>query len=168
MALNGSTTGGSLAKVPDTFSFTGNEDKWKRWKQKFDIYAETSGISEKTETKKIYALLNLLADDGLDIFETFNIKPTDDGITLKNVLDKFDLYCTPRKNEVFERHKFFTRIQGERESVDTFVTNLKTLARTCDFGDQNEKLIRDKLVLNGNSPTLQEKLLREENLTLKK
>jgi hypothetical protein len=30
----------------EKFSFTGNEDKWRRQKQQFDIIAQTSGITE--------------------------------------------------------------------------------------------------------------------------
>ena len=104
-------------RVPEAFLFTGNEGNWNRWKTKFHIYLQSSGKAEKTDEHKIYTLLNLLGDDGLDIWETFDMTATES--TLEAVLEKFSTYCNPRKNEVFDRFCFFERVQGEQESIDT-------------------------------------------------
>ncbi|GBM94531.1 hypothetical protein AVEN_193015-1 [Araneus ventricosus] len=80
----------------------------------------------------------------------------------------FTNYCIPRRNVVFERFKFFSCSQQEGQQVDNYLTELKTLASTCDFGDQEEGLIRDRVVLGIRDMSLQERLLRESDLTLKK
>ncbi|KAJ1204824.1 hypothetical protein NDU88_000262 [Pleurodeles waltl] len=46
-----------------------------------------------------------------------------------------------------------------KQSVSNFVAALRTLARTCDFGDITDSLIRDQLVRCNNSKHVQEKLL---------
>ena len=45
------------------------------------------------------------------------------------VLKKFDDYCRPRKNTLFERFKFWNWSQQEGETVDQFVTELKRMIK---------------------------------------
>ncbi|GBN79630.1 hypothetical protein AVEN_125813-1 [Araneus ventricosus] len=52
-------------------------------------------------------------------------------------------------------------------SVDVYVTQLKTLAASCEFGDQEESIIRDRVVLGVNNRTLQERLMREPDLSVR-
>ncbi|GBL90958.1 hypothetical protein AVEN_28046-1 [Araneus ventricosus] len=65
-------------------------------------------------------------------------------------------------------HAYSTRQKEKGQSVDVYVTQLKTLAASCEFGDQKESLIRDRVVLGVHNRTLQELLLRESDLSLRK
>ncbi|KAK3765195.1 hypothetical protein RRG08_051820 [Elysia crispata] len=53
-----------------------------------------------------------------------------------------------------------------REPFDTFLTEVRSRADLCNFKEK-ERMIRDKLVFTANKP-LQEKLLRDNELTLEK
>lgn len=86
--------------------------------------------------------------------------------TIKLLLEAFDQHCNPKLNETVERYHFFMRNQGTDEGFDKYVTKLKMLASTCNFGDIKDSLIRDRIVCGTNSPSLRERTLREENLTL--
>lgn len=48
------------------------------------------------------------------------------------------------------------------------MTEIKTLSKQCNFGDLEESLLRDKIVVGVRDVTIQERLLRIENLTLQK
>jgi hypothetical protein len=50
-------------------------------------------------------------------------------------------------NGTYERFIFNQRVQEPNENVDTYVTSLKTLAKTCNFGSLEESLVRDKIVI---------------------
>lgn len=52
--------------------------------------------------------------------------------------------------------------------VSRFVTTLRTKAKSCHFGDQEESLIRDRIVIGCPDSRLQERLLREIDLDLQK
>ena len=52
----------------------------------------------------------------------------------------------PKRNLTYERHSFFTRSQESGETIDQFVTGLRTLAKTCEFDVLCESLIKDRLV----------------------
>ncbi|GBM00549.1 hypothetical protein AVEN_77359-1 [Araneus ventricosus] len=80
----------------------------------------------------------------------------------------FTNYCIPRRNVVFERFKFFSCSQQEGQQIDNCLTELKTLVSTCDLGEQEEGLIRDRVFLGIRDMSLQERLLRESDLTVKK
>jgi len=49
------------------------------------------------------------------------------------------------------------------ESIDTFVTSLRHKAKTCEFGDQTESMIRDRVVLGCPDTQLQERLCENQN-----
>ena len=86
----------------------------------------------------------------------------------KKVLAKFDKYCSPKKNVVVERHIFNTRKQGPSEKIDTFITDLRILAKSCEFENLHDSLIRDRIVCGVNSDTVRGRLLREPDLTLQR
>ena len=61
---------------------------------------------------------------------------------------------------------FHKRDQQPKEKVNEFLTELRKLARSCDFGDFLEQALRDKFVCGLANLNLQKRLLTEENLTL--
>ena len=89
------------------------------------------------------------------------------GRTLDEFIHSFGEYCDPKKNETVERHKFFTRNQESGETFDKYLTELRLLEKTCDFGTLSDSLLRDRIVCGLSSSTLRERLLREPNLNLK-
>ena len=56
--------------------------------------------------------------------------------------------------------------QQENQPVDDFVNELRTKAQEREFLDLTETLIRDRIVCGMNNLKLQERLLREPDLTL--
>ncbi|KAJ8898404.1 hypothetical protein PR048_003764 [Dryococelus australis] len=61
--------------------------------------------------------------------------------------------------------------RGFRDRVELFgyfLTELKKLDRSCDFGDLHDSLSRDLIVLGISDRSLQERLLRKTELTLQK
>ncbi len=50
--------------------------------------------------------------------------------------------------------------------IDKYVTDLKVLADTCNFGSARDSLIRDRIVCGILNSQVREHLLRESDLTL--
>ena len=74
--------------------------------------------------------------------------------------------CNPRKNTIYERYVFFSRNQDSGESIDHYVTVLKTFANSCEFGALKESVIRDRIVFGIQDSSVRERLLRDAKLTL--
>ena len=55
-----------------------------------------------------------------------------------------------RKNKVYERHRFWSRNQGNGELIDQWIKDLRMKAKLCEFGDQEDLMIRDKIVFSAN------------------
>ena len=67
---------------------------------------------------------------------------------------------------MIERYPFLGRNQTEGESVDQWVTDLRTEAAKCDFQTHESDMIRDKIVFGAHDTRLKERLSREAYLTL--
>ncbi|KAJ8038229.1 hypothetical protein HOLleu_15587 [Holothuria leucospilota] len=81
-------------------------------------------------------------------------------------MKRFEEYCTPKKNVTYERHLFFTGSQQTDEAIDQYATELKRRAKSCEFDELKEGLLRDRIVCGCGSNLLREKLLRTQDLTL--
>ena len=91
---------------------------------------------------------------------------TEAQLTLQEVIDAFDKRADPKKNEIVERYTFFTRDQKEGEKIEAYQNDLKLLAKSCNFADLENSLIRDRIVCGIRSTTMRERLLQKDNLTL--
>ena len=152
---------------PSALSFDGNTENWRRFKQQFDIYITASGSEKKGDEVKIAILLNFAGEDDIEVFNTFQFAEGDKN-KLDKVLEKFEQYCNPRKNVVFERHQFWQTTQKDSETVDQFVTRLKNKVKSCEYPPPVDDMLRDKFVFSIRDLQVKERLLREEKLTLEK
>ena len=155
-------------KPPIGLNVDGDLDAhWRAFKQQFVLYLTATDGDEKSDEKKVAMLLTIAGESAIDIFNTFSLTAAEKK-DLKVVLEKFDNYCSPRKNEVYERYVFRCRNQKEGEQFDQFVTDIRLKARTCNFENQLDSMIRDQIVFGTNSKAVREKLLRQSDLTLDK
>ena len=73
-----------------------------------------------------------------------------------------------RRNVIFEKAKFNKRVLHEDEYVDSFITEVNSLAEHCQFDTLHDKLIRDRLVVGSRDTRLAERLQLDAELTLEK
>lgn len=153
---------------PGVLSLTGNvAENWKKFKQRFDVYMTATGASEKGDKQKACIFLHVVGEEAVQVYNTFVFDDGDE-YKLKKILEKFEAYCTPKRNTTYERHKFFTRVQRSDETIDQYVTELRTMAKNCEFGDLVDSLIRDRIICGVPDNALKERLLRTVDLTLDK
>ena len=120
--------------------------KWKKFRQKWSNYEIATGVAQKDEPTRVATLLTVIGEEAVDVYNTLNWDDEGDELKIEKVLEKFELFCNPRKNTIYERYVFFSRNQDSGESIDHYVTVLKNLADTCEFGALKESLIRDRIV----------------------
>jgi hypothetical protein len=147
-------------KPPRAISFEGNvAENWRRWIQHFRLFLNATGRDKKSEEIQCSTLLA--------VYNTFVIAEGEEN-KIETLIKKFELYCTPKKNVTFERHVFNTRNQEPNESIDSYVTELRKLAKSCEFAQLHDSLIKDRIVCGIHSAEVKARLLREEDLTLDK
>ena len=131
---------------PRPLSFEGNlAENWRRWIQQFRLYLSATGSDKKDEKVQCSILLTVAGEDAVEVFNTFTFTETEED-KIEPLIAKFRAYCTPKKNITFERHVFNTRCQESDESIDSYVTALKKLAKSCEFADLQDSLVRDRIV----------------------
>ncbi len=156
-------------KPPQPLQFEGNTaENWKKWKQTFGLYMTASDV--ETNDKKIQSctLLHVIGDEALEIYNTFDFAETENKKDVKVIIKNFDDYLEPQKNVTFERHIFNSRVQTLGESIDQFVTHLKTKAKSCEYGQLCDSLIKDRIVVGIRDIALRARLLRETDIDLHK
>ncbi|KAI8480674.1 hypothetical protein Bbelb_415670 [Branchiostoma belcheri] len=145
---------------------------WKRWKEEILLYLDLA--VEDDAAKKRKTLLYLIGENARKVYGTFTIVNAQNAAvaeadrTVEQIVAAFETYCNPKKNETVERYKFFTRSQSNGETFDEYITDLKTLAAECGFGEIRESLIRDRILIGILDGKVRERLLRESNLSLEK
>ncbi len=157
-------------KKPPELQFISSDgdlsERWKRWVQTVNLYMGVC-LKNATEKEKCSAFLYIIGQDGRDIYRTFEFE-TSEVDKIKPLIEKFEDYCIPKQNTTMQRYKFNKRVQGDAESVDQYITELRLLAKNCSFGKLQEELIRDRIICGVKSERLQARLLREGDLTLEK
>ena len=157
-------------KPPDVFVFDGPNvsQRWTRWAKQFETYYLAAELSSKAKGVQVAILLNAAGPEAQEVHEQFTYTDTEARDDYKVVLTKFEAYCRPRKNVVYERHRFRGRNQVEEEPVDKWVKDLRIIAKDCDFEAQEDSMIRDQIVYGVHDKRVQERMLRDSKLDLAK
>ncbi|UYV77931.1 K02A2.6-like [Cordylochernes scorpioides] len=156
-----------MIQPPETFDFS-TPNEWPKWRKRFERYLVVSGMKKKEEADKIDLFMYLMGDRADDIFRTFKLEKEEEATKIDSVLKAFDSHFCVRKNIIYERAKFNSRIQEDREPVDEFITSLYKLADSCEFEGLHEQLIRDRIVVGVRDKALSERMQLDSELTLEK
>jgi len=157
----------NLFKPPEPLVLDGHiAENWKKLSQKFDVFMTASGLKSKSEETQIAVFLNFIGDDGLELHNTFPYSE-EEAKSLEAIKKRFNDYCAPTANVIFERYKFNSIVQQEGQPFDSFLTELRKAIKSTLYKDTDD-MIRDRIVMGIKNKGTQERLLRESKLTLNK
>ena len=141
-------------------------EKWRQWKQTMQLFIDLT-MSKNTEKEKCSAFLYTIGQAGRDVYNTMTLGE-EEADKIDILFSKFEAYCKPKQNVTIERYRFNTRAQGEEETIDQYVTELRLIAKNCGYGDLEDQLVRDRIVCGTNSEEVRQRLLRIDDLSLQK
>ena len=150
----------------EPFNFRKPEE-WTQWIRRFERFRVASGLSTKGEEKQVNTLVYSMGAKAEDIFQSFGLS-ADESKSYSTVKAKFESHFIKRRNTIFERAKLNRRVQQEGESVDDFIIDLYSLAEHCQYGNLNDEMVRDRIVVGIKDSKLSEKLQMDNELTLEK
>ena len=140
-------------------------ENWKLWKEKYNNYFVISRFDRETPEFKLAMFKHMIGDDVLKVIKTFNYAEGENSSDWRAVMGKMEKHCIGEVNEI--RYCFNMRDKLPTESVDSFVAELRNLAKTCNFCDcLRDSLIRDRIVLGIKNEQTTNKLLRMRDRTL--
>lgn len=148
--------------APSEFNFS-QPQSWPQWKKRFGRYLSVSGLSNKTDKEKVDILIYLMGNEAEEILLQYNLSGQE---TYDEILTRFDTHFIPKRNIIFERFQFNSRVQLPGEPVENFIISLHTLAEHCNYGTLKEELIRDRIVIGVADTKVSERLQLKDSLTL--
>ena len=141
-------------------------DSWTRFKEQFEWYLQAVSAADANDARKIGLFLTVAGPEAQELYRTFSYETGEDKTKYDTVLSKFETFCTPKRNDIFERYKFRMREQEDGESFEQFLTDLRLKADSCSYGTLKNDMIRDQIVIGIKNHKLRERLLRQNDLTL--
>ena len=137
---------------------------WKRFKRQWTNYSIASRLQEEPAEFQSAVFMTCIGDEALDVLEGLPLS-TEDRLDLSKIINAMETFCIGERNEVFESYTFHKRNQKLGESIDAYFTELKQMARKCDFQDE-DRMIRDRLVIGIADDQTRKKLLEKKKLSL--
>lgn len=155
--------------IPPKLDVHGNLSvNWKRFKRVWENYEIATHLNAQPKATRVATFLTCIGADALDIYDTFVFEDDEEKDDPTVVLQKFEAHCVGATNETYERYIFNQREQEPGERIEAYVTALRRLSKTCNYGVLEDSLIRDRIVIGIQDGTVRKRLLQEANLTLKK
>ncbi|KAK3927041.1 hypothetical protein KUF71_015347 [Frankliniella fusca] len=151
---------GSSIPPPEQFTFVASD--WPAWIKRYEQYKDSSPVRALPAQSQVNNLLYTMGPKANDIFEAFKWT-TNQQVDYVSVKEKFDSHYIAKKTKLYERSRFNQRVQLPGEPVDTFITDLHTIGRKCEFGAMMDELIRDRIIAGMLNKTLSTALQNEEN-----
>ena len=153
---------------PTKLDISGNlEVALRKFKRSWTNYEVATGLVDETSECRTAVLLTTIGDDAADIFDGFVFENGHEK-NIDSVLKKFEDFCVDEANEVYESYKFHNRNQQPGETIDAYVAVLRRLAKGCNFGPLEGRMVRDRVVAGIASDVVRKKLLQEKILDLPK
>ena len=153
--------------TPEKMDMSGDQrENWAFFKLTWRNYATATQIHKLPPDIQVGTLFSLLGKECLKTYYNLPMEgeDTDTDSILKKLTDHFE----PKQNTTYERYIFNTCSQEPGEKFADYLNRLRTLIKTCDYKSLQDELLRDCIITGMINSNTREKLLNENELTLKK
>ena len=151
-----------MAHVGSISNFDESVEDFDSYCSRIEFYFVANSIKED---KKKAVFVTLLGPKVFSLLQNLISPKTPHDCSYNELVTTLKQHYKPKVVIVYERFKFHTRRQGQGETISDFVAGLKSSARTCDFGDMLDDMLRDRFVVGLLSEDTQRILLTEPDLT---
>ncbi|KAJ8030740.1 hypothetical protein HOLleu_27229 [Holothuria leucospilota] len=157
----------SIIPVPAAMDMKGDlPQNWAFFKGQWENYCIATKLNEKEEKIRVATLLSVMGKECFRLFQNLDM-PEENRKKEDQIKEALEKNFEPTRNVIYERYKFNTADQLPNESIDEYVTRLRHLSKSCDFGALTDDLICDRIVLGTKDAILRSRLLREPKLDLR-
>ena len=141
--------------------------EWKRFHGQWLNYVKAAKVDQEAADCQAAILLACIGTDAYCVYESMSLSDEQRASTTE-LLAAFQRHSLGDTNEVYERYVFNNRKQNGGETFDVFVADLRRLVRTFGYGDTEQSMIRDRIVLGICDDATRKKLLGTRDLDLQK
>jgi hypothetical protein len=157
-------------RLPDPLKVTGSNvaENWRRFQDQWDNYVVAADLTEASSERQAAIFLTCVGGEAYDVYRSMTFASDAERKRIKPITDAFKAYCIGSVNVTYERYMFNRRIQETGERFDTYLGELRRMAKSCSFGEVEESMLRDRIVVGIRDDTTRHKLLQIRDLTLAK
>ena len=139
---------------------------WERFRAEWQNYEIAADLTEVAERKRAAVFLACVGSAAQSVFRTFKFDREEDKSEVQKIIMAFDRHCIGEANVTYERYMFHQRVQQPNECFDDFLADVRKLARTCEFEQLEDSLIRDRIVVGIRDEPTRRRLLQVKKLSL--
>ena len=161
MAMGVLETGPKLNWTRDNKIF----DQYLVWKEKVELIF-SSALLECTPEQKVSYLRYWMGDQGIPLVKKWTAlgkldfsnsteggrdRPILSGFVLKNYWNLLEAEFKAKGNKLLSVMQLWTRSKQGSKTLNEWLTYMYNLVESCDYGDSNDRIIRDVLIIGCNS-----------------
>ena len=138
---------------------------WKYFQQQWEDYEIATGLDKKGNKIRMATLRSIMGKECLRIFQALRIPDADKDDPKKSIEGLKDHFL-PTRNLTYERYIFGLTNQGPNQTIDQYVTQLRHLTDSCEYGNLVDDFIKDRIVIGTADERAREQLFKKKRLTL--
>ena len=150
-------------------------DRFQIWKEKVEMIF-SSALLENTPEQKVAYLRYWMGDQGIPLVKKWTAlgkldfsnpidegrnNPISSGFILQNYWNLLEAEFKPKGNKLLSVIELWTRSRQGSKTLNEWLTYVYNLVESCDYGDSNERIIRDVLIIGCNSDKAKDKIVRQ-------
>ena len=148
--------------------FEPEKESMEDFRERFDFYCVANKIKNEGEDlrRKKALFVTLLGHRTFSKLKTLASPTPVADLTMEAIMELLLAHYRPQTIEIAERFKFFKRMQKPSETVVEFMSELRSLAKSCNFGAYLKTALRDQFVCGLRDTKCQQELLSISELTV--
>ena len=143
--------------------FDSSIETWDSYSERLEQYFICNGIKNE---QKVPALLSLVGGSTYSLLRGLTAPEKPATKTYDVLVGTLKNHLNPKPLVIAERFRFHKREQREGENIREYLAAIRKLAEYCEFADNLNDALRDRLVCGLRSEQIQKRLLSEATLTL--
>ena len=155
-----------MATVVGSIAAYTPEENWQQYVERLQFFMEATGVTDAS--KKRATFLSVVGPTTFQLLRSLIAPANLSDKTFEELMEVLKTHFNPEPSEIVERYKFHTRIRRPGETVATYLSELRALSVSCNFGPVLDDMLRNRLLCGINDDQMQKRLLSEPKLTLEK
>ena len=146
-------------------------DRYQIWKEKVKLIF-SSALEESSSKQKVSYLRYWMGEQGIPLvkkwaalgkldFSSAEEDALSSGYILQNYWNLLEAEFKPKGNKLLSVIELWTRSKQGSKTLNEWLTYVYNLVESCDYGDSNERIIRDVLIIGCNSDKAKDKIVRQ-------
>ena len=148
-------------------AFDRNQEDWLSYTERLEQYFAANGIKDDEADKRRAILLSFCGAETFRLIKSLLAPVKPETKTFEDIVALVEKHHNPEPSATVQRYKFHSRCRQPEETVSQYVAELRRIAEKCQFGDNLESALCDRLVCGIQDSRIQRRLLGEPALTFR-